>query len=75
MQIISANHQTEPGEPNGRARQRLKELKGIAIPLNEQYQLMELPDLPETNSPNTVYMERSIAPDTYVAEDNFLCHQ
>jgi hypothetical protein len=32
MQILTANHQTEPRDPNGRARKGLKELKGIATP-------------------------------------------
>jgi hypothetical protein len=32
MQILTGNHQTEPGDPNGRAGEGLKELKGIAIP-------------------------------------------
>jgi hypothetical protein len=37
MQTLTANHLTEPGEPKGRVRERLKELKGISIPQEEQY--------------------------------------
>jgi hypothetical protein len=33
MQTLRANHQTEPWDPSGRARERLKELKGFTTPL------------------------------------------
>jgi hypothetical protein len=32
MQKLTANHWTEPGDPNGKDREGLKELKEIATP-------------------------------------------
>jgi hypothetical protein len=32
MQILTANHQKEPKDPNGRVRRRTGELKGIGTP-------------------------------------------
>ena len=48
----------------------LKELKGIATPYEEQYQLTRLPKAPRDEITNQrVYMEGSMAPATYVADD------
>jgi hypothetical protein len=32
MQILTANHRTEPRDPIGRVREELKEMEGIATP-------------------------------------------
>jgi hypothetical protein len=34
--MLAANHQTEQWDPNGGVREGLKELKGFAIPWEEQ---------------------------------------
>jgi hypothetical protein len=41
MQILTANHQTEPGDPSVRARERTEEAEAVATPLEEQYQLTQ----------------------------------
>jgi hypothetical protein len=47
MQILTAKHQTEHGNPSGRVREGLKEMKGTATPKEEQqYQLTGPPRTP-----------------------------
>jgi hypothetical protein len=47
MQILAANHWTEPRDHNGRTREGLKELMGIATPYEEQYRLIGSPIPPK----------------------------
>jgi hypothetical protein len=52
---------------------RLKELKGIATPQTEQYQLIGPPRTPRNKFTNQrVYMEGARSPDTYVAEHGLI---
>ena len=69
MQILTANHHTEPGDPMELG-EELKELKGIVTPYKEQYQLTGPPRAPRDQTNNQrAYMEEAMDPDTYEAED------
>lgn len=70
MQILTADHRTEPGGPNGRARGRAEEAEGDYNPNINQ------PDHPELSGikpPQRVHMEGSMTPSTYVSEDVLIC--
>jgi hypothetical protein len=65
MQILTGNHQTEFGDPKGRARARTEGADGGCNPEEEQYKLTGSPRaLKDKTTNQKVYMERSMAPAT-----------
>lgn len=56
--------------------ERLREVKEIATPYKEQYQLTGSPRTPRHETTNQrVYMKGAMAQDTYIAEDGLIWHQ
>jgi hypothetical protein len=74
--MLAAKHQTELRDPNGGVRGRTEGAEGICNPIekNNNINQSEPPELPGTKPPTRVYMERTMAPAAYVAEDGLIWH-
>lgn len=77
MQILTANHWTEPGNPNGRVRGRAEGAEGdhnligrTTASINWAPQSFQ-----GLNHQPRIYMGWSMTPTIYGAEDCFICHQ
>ena len=66
--MLTANHCTEHGVPNGGVRERTEGVEGVCNNINQPY-----PSTPQRSQGLTtnekVHMEGPMAPATYVAED------
>jgi hypothetical protein len=72
MQILTGNHRTEPGNPNGRDRGRTEEAEGGYNPIRRTISISWT-----TQSSQGLNQLKSIhggarTPDTYVAEDGLI---
>jgi hypothetical protein len=60
MQILTANHQTEPGDPNGRARGSPEGVKCYCNPIQRTILTNDHKELPGTKPPTKEYTWREL---------------
>jgi hypothetical protein len=72
MQILTANHWTDPEDPNRRVRGKTEGAEGVCNPIGRAISTNQTTQnqLPGIKLPTRVYMDGSIGPATCVAEDD-----
>jgi hypothetical protein len=84
MQILTANHWTEPGDHNGRVRGSTKgaevgcnPIGRTIISINQNHHPLSQNSQGLNHQPKSTYihMNGSMAPDTYVVEDQLIWYQ